>query len=157
MRPSSGWRRLECRVPPPVVVVSVAALMWIAARQWPGAWPEALSRAGLALAVGGGALAAWAVFAFRRASTTIHPLKPSEASSLVVAGPNRWSRNPMYLGMLLALTGWGLWIEGGVALLGVAAAWAWLRWLQIAPEERALAARFGGDYADYCARVRRWC
>jgi protein-S-isoprenylcysteine O-methyltransferase Ste14 len=118
---------------------------------------EALSRAGLALAVGGGALAAWAVFAFRRASTTIHPLKPSEASSLVVAGPNRWSRNPMYLGMLLALTGWGLWIGGGVALLGVVAAWAWLRWLQIAPEERALAARFGGDYADYCARVRRWC
>ena len=130
--------------------------MWAVARVSPGPWGAGGGRAGLALAVGGGALTAWAVFAFRRASTTIHPLKPSEASSLVVAGPNRWSRNPMYLGMLLVLTGWGLWLGGGISLLGVAAAWAWLRWLQIAPEERALAARFGGDYARYCARVRRW-
>lgn len=149
-------RWLECRVPPPLVVAVMAAGMWGVARLMRGDWPAWTAQAGLALGLSGVLVAGWAVMSFRRASTTIHPLRPSEASALVVAGPNRWSRNPMYVGMLMALTGWGLWVGGGLALSGAAGAWAWLHWLQVLPEERAMTARFGAEYADYCARVRRW-
>ena len=115
-----------------------------------------MALAGLPLAIAGLLLAGWAIVTFRRAATTIHPLRPDETTALVVTGPNRWSRNPMYVGMLVALAGWGLWLGGGVALSGVAGAWAWLHWFQVLPEERALASRFGGGFSDYCAQVRRW-
>lgn len=154
-----GGRRLawlECRVPPPIVVVATGAVMWRAARQWPGTLPGGVRQAGPVLAGVGAALALWAVLAFRRASTTVHPLHPEQASALVIAGPNRWTRNPMYVGMLLALAGWGVWLGGGVALAGVAAAWGWLHRFQVLPEERALTARFGAAYDAYRARVRRW-
>jgi len=58
------------------------------------------------------------VLTFRQASTPLHPLRPAEASALIITGPNRWSRNPMYVGMLMALGGWGLRLGGGVALAG---------------------------------------
>lgn len=149
-------RWLECRVPPPLVVAVTAVFMWAMARRVPGSWPAGVALAGLPLAVAGLLLSGWAVVTFRRASTTIHPLRPEETTALVTAGPNRWSRNPMYVGMLGALAGWGLWLGGGLALSGVAGAWAWLHWLQVLPEERALLSRFGDGFAAYRGRVRRW-
>jgi protein-S-isoprenylcysteine O-methyltransferase Ste14 len=155
-QPGPQLHLLECRVPPPVVVLVVAAGMWRVTRVWPGTLPPGARLAGPVLAVLGAVLALWGVLAFRRASTTVHPLHPEQASALVIAGPNRWTRNPMYVGMLLALAGWGVWLGGGVALAGVAAAWAWLHRFQVLPEERALAARFGAAYDAYRAQVRRW-
>lgn len=94
---------------------------------------------------------------FRRQGTTVTPLHPEQASALVTGGLYRLSRNPMYLGLLcwtmaLACYLGGLWVWLGPLLL-----WGWLSRWQIVPEERALQARFGDGYADYCRRVRRWC
>ena len=150
------WSLLECRVPPPVVSLLVAAIMRALAHAWPGGLATTWRPTGVVLAVGGVGLAVWAIASFRRAATTIHPLVPHEATTLVVAGPNRWSRNPMYVGMLLVLTGWGLWLGGGLAMLGVPLAWVWLRRFQVEPEERALRQRFGAAYDAYTVRVRRW-
>ena len=149
-------RWLECRVPPPLVVGVTAAVMWALAPTSSEAWPPVVRAAGPPLCLVGLWLAGWAVRAFRQASTTIHPLRPDASSALVVTGPNRWSRNPMYVGMLMALGGWGLWLGGGASLAGVGGAWLWLHWLQVVPEERVLPARFGTDYLAYCDRVRRW-
>jgi protein-S-isoprenylcysteine O-methyltransferase Ste14 len=88
--------------------------------------------------------------------TTIHPTRPHEASTLVVVGPNRWSRNPMYVGLLLVLVGWGVWLGSAAAFVVVPFAWGWLRRFQVLPEERALAVRFGAAYGTYASRVRRW-
>ena len=155
-QPGPQWHLLECRVPPPVVTLMTAAGMWRVAGTWPGTVPAGARVLGPVLAVAGAALALWGVLAFRRASTTVHPMHPDKASALVIAGPNRWTRNPMYVGMLLALAGWGVWLGGGVALAGVAVAWGWLHRFQVLPEERALTARFGTAYEAYRARVRRW-
>ena len=62
----------------------------------------------------------------------------------------------MYLGFALLLLAWGLFLENLAALLGVAAFVLYMNRFQIAPEERALEARFGAEYSRYCARVRRW-
>ena len=96
------------------------------------------------------------VLAFLRARTTVTPLKPEKASTLVVGGLYRASRNPMYLGMLILLIGWALWLGNPASLLLLPMFVIYLTVFQIKPEEAALAEKFGADYDAYCRRVRRW-
>lgn len=151
-------RWLECRIPPPLVGLTCAALM-AALTWWRGGWPPppAVSwplwlLAGLAVLLDGSA-----VLAFVRRHTTVNPLTPQRSSVLVVSGFYRLSRNPMYLGMLCLLLAWAWWLQQWPALLGPLLFVLWLNRFQIAPEEHALLALFGEDYAAYCRRVRRWC
>ncbi len=156
-------RWLEHRIPPPVIDLSCAGLMWWlsalvpAAQLWPrgGAWWVWVLAAGLALA--GGAVSLSGLREFARARTTFNPLTPDRASALVTTGIYRFTRNPMYLGMLLVLIGWGLWLGNAAALvIGPLLAVLSLNALQIRPEERVMQARFGEVYTRYRARVRRW-
>jgi protein-S-isoprenylcysteine O-methyltransferase Ste14 len=83
-------------------------------------------------------------------------MSPAKTSALVSSGIYRWSRNPMYLGMALLLLGvaaWGSTLAG--YLLVFVFCWFLTRF-QIIPEERALLAAFGQEFAQYMARVRRW-
>lgn len=91
---------------------------------------------------------------FRRRKTTINPF--GEPSMVVQDGFYRFSRNPMYLGMLLVLVGIGVWL-GNVMSLLLAPAFVVImtRWY-IVREERLLDARFGEQYRAYRRRVRRW-
>ena len=108
-----------------------------------------LAAAGVALDIAG-------LAHFLRAKTTINPLNPTAASALVVRGVYRFTRNPMYLGMALLLLAWSIYL-GNVAALALLPAFVlYMNRFQIAPEERALEARFGAEYSRYCARVRRW-
>ncbi len=150
--------RLELKVPPVVVWIAVALLMWLGARRVPLlgiAWPQ---RQGVALgvAVVGAGIAVLGVRAFRRAKTTVNPLHPETMSVLVVGGIYRATRNPMYLGMLLTLTGWAVWLGDITPWLLWPGFIAYLNRFQIAPEERVLAAMFGDDFEMYRSRVRRW-
>ncbi len=156
----SRW--YEHKIPPPVIDLAVGVLMWGLARAVPSAqlWPQqpwsVATAVGLAIAFAGGGVALAGALQFNRARTTVNPLSPHKASALVTTGIFRHTRNPMYLGMLLVLVGWGIY-------LGNAAAWAalplfvgLLNQLQIKGEERVLRERFGDEYARYTARVRRW-
>ncbi len=110
----------------------------------------------VALAVLGLLVALSAVIAFFRARTTISPLRPDKTNQLVISGWYRFSRNPMYAGMLFMLLGWVLWLGQPLGVLGPGAFVAWITVFQILPEERALGAKFGESYQQYCGRVRRW-
>lgn len=149
---------MATRIPPPLVMLIVAALMWLAARWLPPAPLDFAGRTGLALllAAAGLGVAIAGALAFRRARTTLNPLRPDSASALVTAGIFRYSRNPMYLGDLLLLLGWGVYLGSLPALLLAAAFVLWMDRWQIRAEEAALAARFGAAYEDYRRRVRRW-
>jgi protein-S-isoprenylcysteine O-methyltransferase Ste14 len=96
------------------------------------------------------------VFQFRRARTTVNPMSPHKASALVSSGLFRWSRNPMYLGMAVALLGLAAWASSLAGYLLVLAFCWYLTLFQIIPEERALLATFGPEFAQYMAEVRRW-
>ena len=98
----------------------------------------------------------WAVVDFRRAKTTVNPLKPEAASTLVVRGLFRWTRNPMYLAMLLLLLGWACLLSNWAALAILPLFVIYMNRFQIGPEERALQARFGAEFDHYRKRVRRW-
>lgn len=114
------------------------------------------SAVALALVALGGALAFSGVMAFRDKRTTVNPLTPDAASSVVSSGVYQVSRNPMYLGLLVALAGWAAYLSNAGAALLLPAFLAYLTQYQIKPEERALLAKFGSEFAQYMARVRRW-
>lgn len=150
--------RLERRIPPVVVALIAALLGWAAARgvpslamPIPAAQPIAFVCASLGLIV---ALAG--VAEFRRAGTTVNPLGPAETRQLVTSGIYRFTRNPMYLGMLLALIAWALWLGNPAGLLGWPLFVGYLNRFQIRPEEAALTDLFGNQYLEYGRRVRRW-
>lgn len=91
---------------------------------------------------------------FRLRKTTINPF--GEPAVVVQDGFYRFSRNPMYLGMLLVLTGVGLWRGNVLALLLAPAFAAIMTRCYIVREEQLLEDRFGGEYRAYRGRVRRW-
>jgi protein-S-isoprenylcysteine O-methyltransferase Ste14 len=149
---------LELKMSPVMMTVLLAVLMWILARQTEGfRLASELRLTALLLFLGSGAAIGFAgVRAFRRARTTVNPWRPHRSSELVVSGIYRRTRNPMYLGLLLALLGWGLYLANLYALLLACTFVPYMNRFQIRPEERALAQAFGGIFLDYCQRVRRW-
>ena len=110
----------------------------------------------VAFAVVGAAFDVAGMIAFRRARTTINPLRPQSTSAIVDSGIYRVTRNPMYVGLVCILFGWAVYLWSPWALLGPFAAAAYLGRFQIAPEEKALTELFGAEYLAYKARVRRW-
>lgn len=142
--------------PPPLILLGVLlaglALDWIR--------PVPLLPAAAQYAIGGALVALASAFAFPaivcflRAGTNVPTRRP--ATALVVAGPYRFSRNPIYVGMILLLLGIGV-MADSVWIVALAIPFALvLRYGVIAREERYLDARFGEAYRAYRARVRRW-
>lgn len=98
----------------------------------------------------------YSVMIFIRKRTTVNPLRPGNASELVVSGAYRISRNPMYLGMVLSLSGWAWLLGSPLCLLMVSAFARILIVVQIAPEETVLQRLFGERYLEYSRQVNRW-
>jgi protein-S-isoprenylcysteine O-methyltransferase Ste14 len=117
---------------------------------------EAAALAGASvLAVAGVALMLWCWQEFAsRGRGTPAPFDPPRR--LVVAGPYRRVRNPMYVAALLFLLGQAVYYQSRALLLYVGVFWLVSHLFVVAYEEHALAARFGDDYAAYRAAVRRW-
>lgn len=148
---------LDTRIPPPVVALIIALLMWNASAWWTvlevPTWRMPLL---LLLVAVGAAFDLSGLWAFHRARTTVNPMKPGKTSSIVTNGVYRITRNPMYVGMALFLCAGAVMMWSPLALLGPLVFVVYISRFQIEPEERVLRERFGEVYADYCARVRRW-
>jgi protein-S-isoprenylcysteine O-methyltransferase Ste14 len=150
--------RLELKIPPPVVALLIAAAMWGIAQATSSAELSSSLRTVIAItiALAGVGFDIAGLVAFRRARTTVNPLKPEATSSIVTSGVYRFTRNPMYAGLALLLVAWAVWLWSAWALLGPPAFVLYISRFQIAPEERMLSLKFGDEFATYCAKVRRW-
>src|SRR5690242_4524448 len=147
---------LELKVPPPIVALVMALLMWLTPAvaglvQIPN--PARVLCAVVLVCVGQGISIAGMV-AFRRAKTTVNPVKASLASSLVIRSVSRYTRNPMYVGLLL--TPWAVFLANPLAVLWVVVYVLYITRFQIIPEERVLASLFGAEYEAHKGRIRRW-
>ena len=110
--------------------------------------------AGIAIAAAGVALGLSSVRLFRSAHTTLIPFH--ESSALLTSGPYRFTRNPIYLSMVVLLLGACV-FAGSLAPFLVLPAFVFvIDRVFIAGEEAMLARTFGAEYRAYCARVRRW-
>ncbi|HEY8249602.1 MAG TPA: isoprenylcysteine carboxylmethyltransferase family protein [Burkholderiales bacterium] len=150
--------RLENRVPPPIVAACVGALMLAAAWALPMLNVEipGATLAAILVATASVTIALAGVIQFARAGTTVNPLQPDAASSLVDGGVYRWTRNPMYAGMAGVLLAWAIYLSSIAALAVLPLFVLYLNRFQIVPEERALEARFGAEFERYRNEVRRW-
>jgi protein-S-isoprenylcysteine O-methyltransferase Ste14 len=149
---------LELKIPPVALMFITALLMWLVSWSLPAVAVAVPARAPIAtaVAIAGAFTCALGVAAFRRAGTTVNPTKPESTSSLVSSGVYALTRNPMYLGFLLILLGWAIFLANALAFLLIPAFVSYMNRFQIQPEERTLAARFGPEFLAYKAQVRRW-
>jgi protein-S-isoprenylcysteine O-methyltransferase Ste14 len=114
----------------------------------PWNWLGALAiMAGVAVAVSGAAL-------FKRYGTGVVPFSP--ATRLVIGGPYRFTRNPMYLGMVLLLVGVATMLATATPWIPIPLFAWWLDRRFVRQEEAMLTERFGAEYEGFKRRVRRW-
>lgn len=145
------------KLPPPVwalVFVLVAlAISWLL--EWPRISGFPLPLLGIALVIVPWVLPVWAIIVFRRAGAEIKPTSPTNRE-LVESGPYRFTRNPMYLGLVLVTLGIAVWIGAWPMLLAPIAVFVTANWVHIPFEEAKMRRQFGAAFDEYVARVRRW-
>lgn len=146
-------KRPATLLPPPLVYVAALWAAWELHKSLPLPFSK-FPATGWLLVVLGGALMLWAAWTMFRHHTTVNPF--AGVARLVQNGPFAFSRNPIYLADSVVYFGvmliWGnLW-----PLLLYPLVWAVIRYGVIRNEEAHLEAKFGGDYQEYCRRVRRW-
>lgn len=151
---TSASAGLSLKVPPPAYLLLGASLIFLTSRRqssrprwrWLG-----LPLLGLGLS-----LDLFALRRFHQHKTTVNPMRPEKAANLVSEGPYRFTRNPMYLGMALLLSGWSI-MRTSLSGLLVVPAFVWtITQVQIKPEEKILSEKFGEPYLAYLKQVRRW-
>ena len=151
-------KALELKFPPLPLAVGFGFLMWAIDRWLPTPTQHSVIRAALSLTILALALAVVvvAVLGFRKAKTTVDPFHPESASAIVTSGIYRFTRNPMYLGFLLALVALAVFLGNWLSALMPLVFVMYMNRFQIAPEERVLRAMFGASYEAYLRSVRRW-
>ena len=149
---------LEHKIPPPIVAFFIGAAMWGSAKISPQFQVGEGIRvvAAITFIVFGLTVTLLGAATFRRAKTTLNPLKPETVSTLVVNGVYRHTRNPMYVGFALALAGWAIYLSAYLAFFGPVLFVWFITHFQIIPEERVLSEKFGQQFVVYQQRVRRW-
>ena len=147
--------KLTLRIPPLLLFVVIVLAMWLGRGEAQGT--GLLLVLATVLLLVGAVLGGGALLHFRRERTSVHPIRLQQSRVLVTQGVYRISRNPMYLGLLCWTMALACYLGGMGVWIGPLVLWGWLDRFQIVPEERALQARFGEAYAEYCRRVRRWC
>ncbi len=150
--------RLENKIPPPAVMLLFGLVMWIISQFSPNFTIGASQQWSLIILffLAGLIIGAAGIISFNRAQTTINPLKPNAASSLVSSGIFSRTRNPMYVALTLALCSWGVYLASAWAFIAVLGFILYITRFQIHPEERAMDNLFGEDFTAYKNRVRRW-
>ncbi|MCL6265607.1 methyltransferase family protein [Flagellimonas myxillae] len=149
---------MKMKILPPLVMVIFGLLMYVLHRFLPVGQFEFFGRKELSIGLFGLALLVifMALFQFVRAKTTTNPINLTKSSSLVTNGIFKYSRNPMYLGMLIILLGFGLKLGNAFNTLLAAGFVYYMNHFQIKKEEEALSELFGTAYRNYCKATRRW-
>jgi protein-S-isoprenylcysteine O-methyltransferase Ste14 len=96
------------------------------------------------------------VISFRLANTTVNPMVPNDSTALVTSGVYKITRNPMYLGFLMILISWGVFLSSVYSLVLPVLFVFYMNSFQIQPEESILQDIFGSEFTEYQKQVRRW-
>ena len=149
---------LQLKIPPPVYAIGIGVIMWLLNRYFPVAniietpW----NRVGIAIIIAAVSLDLWSLFLFLKKHTTPNPMKPENTTGIVTGGLYQYTRNPMYLGLLIILFGFAMWLGSLTPFLMLPVFYYVITEMQIKPEERMLEKNFGNEYLNYKNSVRRW-
>jgi len=144
------------RIPPPIVTLICGLLIYYSKSFFNQFFNFSNNGISLFLLILGLIVFISAVRSFRKQKTTVNPLKPKQASSLVTSGIFRFSRNPMYLGMLIILLSISFKFNllGGIIIS--LSFFIFITKFQIYPEEEAMNELFGDKFTQYSNTTRRW-
>ncbi len=146
------------KVPPVIVFLVFGGCMYVLAHFLPVGYFDFFGRlyVMIGLLIMAVVIGMASLLQFFKTKTTIDPMSPSKASFLVTKGIYQYSRNPMYLGLLLILLAWGLWLGNAFNTVLAAGFVSYMNTFQILPEEEMLRSLFGKEYQQYTSLVRRW-
>lgn len=152
---------LQLKCPPPIVMIISIFIAFIASQRDVSFIQQQIADINnviwpLGFVLIGGIIALAGVKEFISHHTTLNPLDPFKSTSLVVTGIYKFTRNPMYLGMLLVLLGCGDFLDTLLAYSGALFFFVYIDFFQIKPEEEVMQEKFGGSFSHYCRKVRRW-
>lgn len=147
---------MELKLPPPLIWLICALLIWLTASLFPSFSFPCHRMLSLLILFCALFIAALSIFSFYLAKTTVSPAKPEKTTALLQHGIFRFSRNPMYLSLALMLLALTCWLTNAVGFLIILLFAGYITRFQIIPEEKVLAGKFGQQYIDYCGQVRRW-
>lgn len=153
---------LETRIPPLVLVFLFAFIMYALSlssasyTMLPKDFDSLQKGLYTLLTLSGLGLAIAGVLSFRKAKTTVDPRDPTKSEKLVVVGVYRLTRNPMYVGFLLWLLAWGIYLNDVASFLFAFLFIPYMNRFQIRVEERFLQQQFGDSFSSYITKVRRW-
>ena len=149
---------LALKIPPIAQVIIMAAAMVGVSKVAPALKFSFSGSTALAVGLGviGVGSSIMGVAQFKKAQTTPNPQALEQVSSLVTDGVYRYSRNPMYVGLVLILLGWALYLSHFLAFVLLPIFILYMTRFQIQPEEQMMAQKFGKTYQAYVSRVRRW-
>ena len=152
---------LELKCPPPIVMLISAIVAMLISQKTVEfiqqqvttaddfIWPLVFFIAGIVVAIAGAK-------ELRHYHTTINPTHPENTTHLVTSGIYQFTRNPMYLGMLIVLLGWADLLDSFLAYSGALIFFLYISAFQIKPEEDVMKDKFGQKFNQYCGQVRRW-
>jgi protein-S-isoprenylcysteine O-methyltransferase Ste14 len=149
---------LKLKIPPAIVTIVIAGAMWWIAQNFSYNWAtfDSILRIEIIFLGIGGILGLAGLIQFYRSSTSIDPHKPDKTSKLVTDGIYSISRNPMYLGLLFILIGYGFYLANLFTFLLLPLFVIYMNRYQIIPEEEIMERKFGDEYLRYKSEVRRW-
>ncbi|NDV16996.1 isoprenylcysteine carboxylmethyltransferase family protein [Muricauda sp. TY007] len=149
---------MKIKVPPALVMLVFGGIMYVLDRFLPVGEFDFFGKKLLIWSLFGlGSLVILiSVIQFMVKKTTTDPLNPNKASKLITNGIYKFTRNPMYLGMLLFLLAFGLKLGNAFNTIIAAGFVSYMNRFQIKPEEEVLAKMFGKEYNIYCKLTRRW-
>ena len=147
---------MKKRIPPPLIAMLCVLIIFLSKSIFPSFVFSYKLQLGIFVSTIGFLLLIVSIKSFIDNKTTINPLNLKKSTYLVTSGVFRFSRNPMYLGMLLFLLGTAIILNiiGGliISILFI----FYMNYFQIIPEEKALQNLFGKNYRNYRKTVRRW-
>lgn len=150
---------MKTKIPPPVVAL-IAMLLTFLSRDYLDIFylhPHLQRTLFLLFLVIGVSVIFLATRQFKISKTTVNPLKPENASSLVTSGIFRRTRNPMYLGLTSLLISFSIYFSSVFGIIIYLPLFiSYITIFQIIPEEDAMNKLFSNDYKSYCLKVRRW-
>ncbi|MDB9926658.1 isoprenylcysteine carboxylmethyltransferase family protein [Hyphomicrobiales bacterium] len=150
---------MKTKIPPPLVALIVMLLTFLS-RDYLDIFylhPHLQRTLFLLFLVIGVSVIFLATRQFKISKTTVNPLKPETASSLVTSGIFRRTRNPMYLGLTSLLISFSIYFSSVFGIIIYLPLFiSYITIFQIIPEEDAMNKLFSNDYKSYCLKVRRW-
>ena len=147
---------MKTKIPPPIIALTCIVINYLSTYLINPIKFANIEIIGILILLVGLVTAMLAIFLFKKVKTTVNPINPEEATTLVTTGIFSVTRNPMYLGLFFVICStvffFGSWC--GIIILTLFV--CYINKFQIIPEEEAMEKLFGDKYNEYRQNVRRW-